>query len=79
MSKGFKCDICGEFYDPYPGLNTLQLSEKNANGKWGKSKTSFDVCPDCLDKVVTECLHTNWDYIQGRMEVQSATETTQKC
>lgn len=65
MSKAYKCDACGKMYEHIPSDRLIEF-KINSNNRRVKNvivftcltnsgteiQESFDVCPDCLAKIV---------------------------
>lgn len=62
-----KCDRCGKYYDYYfkrevngknvRSQNSISLYLKDDYGNWADKKC-YDLCPECMDKMV--------DFLEGR-------------
>lgn len=55
MANAFKCDVCGKLYEHYTNCyeevcNVLLRSRINGITPYGVR--SFDLCPDCMDKIL---------------------------
>ena len=54
--EAFKCDICGEFYEPYNYFSNQDHEKPNAIVLCNKSSSGFvnqiaryDMCPECMN------------------------------
>lgn len=52
MALAKKCDICGEFYDDYDGINGISLDRIDGKDIVLKSDTK-DCCPECIKSILT--------------------------
>lgn len=58
MAYARKCDRCGNFYDPYTKrsdsgpVNSLQLLETSMDGIIRQTRKTFDLCPECMNKII---------------------------
>lgn len=56
MANALKCDRCGKLYEPYKGI---RLQDKGAYycsmsffSEYGCNRRDFDLCPECMTKLV---------------------------
>lgn len=60
MALIMKCDVCGKPYEPYntghksadEEPNSLRLVTYNIGDKSGVSGKRYDLCPDCMKKII---------------------------
>ena len=55
MAAAFKCDICGDLYEGYDGLQYEGFGNYfNMIGLCSRSTSRrFDTCPDCMRAIIT--------------------------
>lgn len=52
MSMAKKCDICGKFYEGYPGISGISFERMFMKSSDVQSTAeTFDCCPECMDAI----------------------------